>query len=40
MLHYSKCKKGTIIKGNSAYGCSGYKEGYDFKVSFDVVKKN
>jgi DNA topoisomerase-3 len=34
-----KCKKGTIIKGNSAYGCTGYKEGCDFKVSFDVERK-
>lgn len=33
-----KCKKGTILKGNTAYGCSNYKSGCDFKVSFDVVK--
>jgi DNA topoisomerase-3 len=32
-------QKGTIIKGNSAYGCLGYKEGCDFKVSFDVVRE-
>ncbi|MFB9056385.1 DNA topoisomerase 3 [Mariniflexile ostreae] len=33
-----KCKKGTVIKGNTAYGCSAYKSGCDFKVTFDVVK--
>lgn len=34
-----KCKKGTIIKGKTAYGCSDYKLGCDFRVSFDVVKQ-
>lgn len=38
-LQCPKCKKGIIIKGKSAYGCSGYKEGCDFKVSFDVVRE-
>ena len=33
-----KCKKGTIIKGNTAYGCSDYKPGCDFKVSFETVR--
>ncbi len=33
-----KCKKGTILKGNTAYGCSTYKSGCDFKVPFDVVR--
>ncbi|AUP78126.1 type IA DNA topoisomerase [Flavivirga eckloniae] len=33
-----KCKKGTVIKGGSAYGCSAYKSGCDFKVAFDVVR--
>jgi DNA topoisomerase III len=33
-----KCKKGTVIKGNAAYGCSNYKSGCDFKVSFDAVR--
>lgn len=33
-----KCKKGTIIKGKTAYGCSAYKSGCDFKVPFDLVK--
>ncbi|WP_142785544.1 DNA topoisomerase 3 [Changchengzhania lutea] len=34
-----KCKKGTVIKGNSAYGCSGYKSGCDFKMSFDTIRE-
>lgn len=33
-----KCKKGTVLKGNSAYGCSDYKSGCDFKVPFEVVR--
>lgn len=32
-----KCAKGSILKGKSAYGCSDYKTGCDFKVSFDSV---
>ena len=35
-----KCKKGTILKGNTAYGCSDYKLGCDFKVTFDLVRAN
>ncbi|TBN03629.1 type IA DNA topoisomerase [Hyunsoonleella flava] len=34
-----KCQKGTVLKGKTAYGCSDYKEGCDFKVSFDVVRQ-
>lgn len=33
------CKKGTILKGKMAYGCSNYKSGCDFKVPFDVVRE-
>ena len=33
-----KCKKGTILKGNTAYGCTKYKTGCDFKVPFEVVR--
>jgi DNA topoisomerase-3 len=33
-----KCKQGTVIKGKTAYGCSAYKSGCDFKVSFDMVR--
>lgn len=33
-----KCKKGTVIKGKAAYGCSNYKSGCDFKMTFDTVR--
>ncbi|MCF6223804.1 MAG: DNA topoisomerase 3 [Flavobacteriaceae bacterium] len=33
-----KCKKGTILKGKLAYGCSGYKSGCDFIFSFDKIR--
>lgn len=33
-----KCKKGTILKGKTAYGCGDYKLGCDFKVTFDDVR--
>ncbi|GLR19878.1 type IA DNA topoisomerase [Portibacter lacus] len=33
-----KCKKGTLIKGNTAYGCSLWKSGCDFKFSFADIK--
>ncbi|KDN55615.1 DNA topoisomerase 3 [Flavobacterium seoulense] len=34
-----KCQQGTIIKGNTAYGCSQYKSGCDFKVTFEIVRE-
>ena len=34
-----KCQKGTIIKGKTAYGCTDYKSGCDFKVPFEVVRE-
>ena len=34
-----KCKKGTVIKGKNAYGCSNYNKGCDFVFSFDNIKK-
>jgi DNA topoisomerase-3 len=33
-----KCQKGTILKGKTAYGCSDYKSGCDFKVTFETVR--
>jgi len=33
-----KCKTGTVLKGKTAYGCSAYKSGCDFKVTFDAVR--
>ncbi|HQK39120.1 MAG TPA: DNA topoisomerase 3 [Flavobacterium alvei] len=38
VLECPKCKKGTVLKGNTAYGCTDYKSGCDFKVPFDVVR--
>ncbi|WP_417557527.1 DNA topoisomerase 3 [Mesoflavibacter zeaxanthinifaciens] len=34
-----KCKKGTIIKGKTAYGCSNYKNGCDFRFSYDLIRE-
>ncbi|MDD7914191.1 type IA DNA topoisomerase [Polaribacter ponticola] len=34
-----KCKKGTVLKGKSAYGCSDYKAGCNFVFTFDNIKK-
>ena len=34
-----KCKKGTVLKGSSAYGCSDYKSGCDFVFTFENIKK-
>ena len=33
-----KCNKGVIIKGKTAYGCSEYKAGCDFRFSFDEIR--
>ncbi|MCP5061264.1 MAG: DNA topoisomerase III [Ignavibacteriae bacterium] len=30
-----KCKKGKVIKGKSAFGCSEWKSGCDFRTAFD-----
>lgn len=34
-----KCKKGNILKGKTAYGCSAYKSGCNFRVSFETVRE-
>ena len=33
------CKKGTVLKGKTAYGCSEYKNGCTFLVSFDTIRQ-
>jgi DNA topoisomerase-3 len=33
-----KCKVGTIIKGKTAYGCSNWKSGCDFRFTFEDIK--
>ena len=34
-----KCKKGELIKGKTAYGCSAWKDGCDFRFYFDDIRK-
>ena len=34
-----KCKKGSLLKGNSAYGCSNWKTGCDFRLPFKIHNK-
>ena len=34
-----KCKKGTLIKGKTAYGCSRWKEGCDFRFAYADIKQ-
>lgn len=38
-INCPKCSKGNILKGKTAYGCSNYKSGCDFVISFDTIKK-
>lgn len=33
-----KCKKGEVIKGQTAFGCNRWKEGCDFKMTFEEVR--
>ncbi|WP_158977065.1 DNA topoisomerase 3 [Cellulophaga sp. L1A9] len=33
------CKKGTVIKGKTAYGCSDYQNGCKFRYPFDVLRE-
>jgi DNA topoisomerase-3 len=39
VINCPKCNKGHIIKGKTAYGCSDYKAGCDFKMSFDAIRE-
>ncbi len=34
-----KCNAGNIIKGKTAYGCSAYKTGCNFKYDFDAIRQ-
>lgn len=34
-----KCHQGTILKGQTAYGCSRWKEGCDFRYSYDTIRE-
>jgi len=35
-----KCGKGTILKGKTAYGCSAWKAGCDFRYAFEDVRRS
>ena len=39
VLFCPKCKKGTILKGKTAYGCSAWQSGCDFRFPFAEVRK-
>ncbi len=34
-----KCKKGQLLKGSTAYGCSEYKNNCDLKIPFEIYRK-
>lgn len=34
-----KCKKGNLLRGKTAYGCTQWKSGCDFKFAFEVIKE-
>ncbi|MDC9724121.1 MAG: DNA topoisomerase 3 [Urechidicola sp.] len=38
VLSCPKCKSGTILKGKTAYGCSNYKSGCNFKITFEAIR--
>ncbi|WP_299228139.1 type IA DNA topoisomerase [uncultured Psychroserpens sp.] len=33
-----KCREGAIIKGRTAYGCSNYRQGCNFRMSFEDIR--
>ncbi len=39
VIYCPKCKKGTMLKGKTAFGCSEYKGGCTFKVMFEQYGK-
>ena len=34
------CKKGNLLKGKTAYGCSEWKSGCTFRLAFDGIVEN
>nr|WP_321223492.1 DNA topoisomerase 3 [uncultured Psychroserpens sp.] len=38
-LKCPKCKNGTVMRGKTAYGCSDYKSGCDFRMTFDSIRE-
>jgi len=39
VMRCPKCKKGNVLKGKTAYGCSNWKSGCDFRYSFEALMK-
>ncbi len=39
VLTCPKCKKGKVVKGKTAYGCSDWKAGCTFRYDFDTIRK-
>ncbi|MEL6864371.1 MAG: DNA topoisomerase, partial [Bacteroidota bacterium] len=37
--HCPKCRKGQLLKGKTAYGCSQWKSGCDFRLPFSFMDK-
>ena len=37
-INCPKCQSGSIVKGKAAYGCSAYKSGCDFRMSFEAIR--
>ena len=40
VLTCPKCKSATLIKGNTAYGCSAWKNGCSFRLPFEFMGKS
>ena len=34
-----KCGKGVVMKGNTAWGCTAFRDGCDFRLPFDFMEK-
>lgn len=39
-LQCPKCKNGTLLKGNNAYGCTSWKNGCTFRLPFEFMGKS
>jgi DNA topoisomerase-3 len=38
--HCPRCKKGVMLRGKTAYGCSAYKDGCIFRLSYETYGKD
>lgn len=39
VIECPKCKSGNVLKGKTAFGCSNFKNGCDFKIPFELMNK-